>query len=121
MTEVNMASDFIPLHVACSRGHFDIVNSLIIEGADVNSCDSQGKSSLYLACFNKNAKIVQLLLEKGANVDNCNLLNLTCKYGNLEIVRLLTSHGADVNSCNEDGYSPLHFACEEGHLGIVQL
>lgn len=81
------------LHIACVKGHYDIVHHLIENGADISSCDHVGKSSLYLACA----------------------------YGHVDIVKHLLKKGADVNHCDNDSASPLYVACQEGHTSIVKL
>lgn len=69
MTQLNKASAFNPLHAACRWGHFKTVESLISKGADVNLCDTEGKSPLYFACVSENAQIVQYLLMNGADIE----------------------------------------------------
>lgn len=82
-----------PLHIACSKGHYDTVRQLINKGAVINACDKDGESSLYLAC----------------------------EYGHVNVVELLLSDGADVNLCDHDGASPLFIASQHGHDVIVNL
>jgi ankyrin repeat protein len=36
-------------------------------------------------------------------------------------VKLLLESAADVNAIQMDGQTPLHLACEKGHLDIAQL
>lgn len=54
-----------PLHISSSRGYSCIVKELIAKGADVNICDDEGLSPLYLACFSEHTEIVKILLEHG--------------------------------------------------------
>lgn len=37
------------------------------------------------------------------------------------LVHLLLDFGADINGTNDDGDTPLHLACDKGHLDIVDL
>lgn len=39
---------------------------------------------------------------------------------NFTAVRLLLKHGAEVNKLDEDGWTPLHAACAEGHSNIAR-
>lgn len=80
MTELNRASDFNPLHVACRGGHFKVVKSLISKGAAVNLHDTEGNSPLYLACFSENAQTVRYLLKHGADINTRSPLNMMCQF-----------------------------------------
>ncbi len=49
------------------RQHIDLVEYLIDElGCDINECDDEGRSSLYLAVERGSLELVQLLLKRGA-------------------------------------------------------
>jgi len=39
----------------------------------------------------------------------------------LEIVEYLAQNGANVNYKDEDGWTPLHWAVQNGHLDIVKI
>ena len=39
----------------------------------------------------------------------------------MEVVRLLIQHGADLAAQAKDGWTPLHWASEEGHVEVVRL
>lgn len=82
-----------PLHIACVGGHHATVRQLINKGADINSCDDNGKSPLYLAC----------------------------EYGHVNVVELLLGDEADVSLCDNDGASPLFIASQQGHDVLVNL
>ena len=47
-------------------------------------------------------------------------LGVAAAYGFHGIVQYLAEHGADLEKPNEYGESPLHVACREGHLSVVQ-
>ena len=40
---------------------------------------------------------------------------------NTNIVRALIKHGADVNAKGECGYTPLHMACQWGHVELAKI
>lgn len=48
-------------------------------------------------------------------------LNDYAFQGKLKKVRKAIKNGADVNLLDEEGYSPLHWAIQEGYLDIVRL
>lgn len=63
----------LPLHMAASRGFFDIANSLLLAGASVDSVDTEGRTALHDACSNSRHGIVELLLRHNFSVASlCN-------------------------------------------------
>ncbi|XP_065708102.1 protein phosphatase 1 regulatory subunit 27 [Patagioenas fasciata] len=40
--------------------------------------------------------------------------------GNLACVQLLVKYGADIHQKDEDGWTPLHMACSDGHADIAR-
>ena len=59
---------------------------------DMDHCDSQGRTPLYLAFDRGHIKIVELLLE----------------------------HGANVNMATGSGWTPFHFACFKTSTRLVE-
>uniref|UniRef100_A0A6A7G1V7 BRCA1-associated RING domain protein 1-like n=3 Tax=Hirondellea gigas TaxID=1518452 RepID=A0A6A7G1V7_9CRUS len=49
------------------------------------------------------------------------VLHVACVKGDDETVRRLLSEGANPNSQDHAGWTPLHEACQHGHLGIVSV
>jgi ankyrin repeat protein len=58
-----------PLLWALSRGHKDITDFLISEGADISKKTAEGDNALICAVWGGNARLVQLLIGKGFNVN----------------------------------------------------
>lgn len=82
------------LHAAVQvRGHNDVVELLLAEGAEVSATNSKGDTPLHLAA----------------------------QGGHTACVQTLIRHGADPNSVNAmDGDTPLHRAVRNGHVASVQ-
>ncbi|XP_053561861.1 protein phosphatase 1 regulatory subunit 27 [Bombina bombina] len=40
--------------------------------------------------------------------------------GNLDTVKLLVKYGADIEQKDENGWTPLHMACSDGHVHIAR-
>ena len=43
------------------------------------------------------------------------------RFGKTSVVRVLLEKGASVTAINNSGSTPLHLACEYGHLEIVKV
>ncbi|WP_185967348.1 ankyrin repeat domain-containing protein [Legionella israelensis] len=118
-----------PIWITCQQGHFDVVNRLIHNGANVDQARTDdGATPLFIACQKGYLDIARLLIEKGANVnqartdDGATPLFIACQKGNLDIARLLIEKGANVNQARtNDGATPLFIACQKGYLDIARL
>ena len=60
------------LLTAIQRGNFDMVKSLISQGADVNYATMDGNSPLTFAVYSGDMEIIKFLLEKGADPNKKN-------------------------------------------------
>lgn len=74
----------VPLHNACSYGHYEVTELLVKHGASVNVCDLWRFTPLH---------------EGSAK-------------GKYEIVKLLLKHGADPTKKNRDGHTPMDLVKE---------
>ncbi|PVD33506.1 hypothetical protein C0Q70_04762 [Pomacea canaliculata] len=81
--------------------HENIVNYLLLSGADVNEMSVDNETPLLLAAKCNNWSIVFLLLRHGARANICGL------------------DGLSVNAENCDGDTPLHLAAREGNWQLV--
>jgi len=121
------------LFFAIESGSLQIVQYLIEQGSNVNSCDSLGRTPLLIAierlkdvqCIN----IVQFLISKGANVEKGDTsdndfppLHASCRTGNKDVAKLLIKAGADINKRDGNlGWTPLHWAAASGVTDVVNL
>jgi ankyrin repeat protein len=98
------------LHIACQRGHLEIVNLFIAAGENINRPSTfvqwEGLTAFHMSITSDNVSIVNVLIAAGANInkppsgDRWNghtPLHLAITSGNLLIVRALIAAGADVN------------------------
>ena len=114
-----------PLILASKYGHIEIVKLLVSKGANLNTQDKNGWSSLHYAAWSS-AEIAQLLISKGADVDLRSVFGESPLFeyinmGNQEMAELLLSKGADINSKNNRGETPLHRAAGEGNKKMVDF
>ncbi|EFA11849.2 uncharacterized protein LOC103314755 [Tribolium castaneum] len=103
----------MPIHYACSGGHFTIVEVLIQNGATVNVCDNCGKMPIHYACSGGHFTIVEALIQNGAKVNVCDdrgktPIHYACQSESTEIVALLIQNGATVNAEDGEGILPIY-------------
>jgi ankyrin repeat protein len=100
-----------PLHFA-GRSSVEIVDALLVRGADVHRRDAKQKTALHSAAFNGNAEIIARLLAAGASIEARDdagetPLFIAAKRGGLAAVQTLVKAGADVNARRTDGANVL--------------
>jgi hypothetical protein len=75
----------------------DMVEKLLLNGADIAAEDKNGRTALYLATQYEHKAVVKLLLEKGADIsakdeEGWTAIDLASKEGHEVVVQLLTSY-----------------------------
>ena len=106
VTNVRNAADKTALRVGFFYRNYDILELLVIYGADVNLRDEKGRTPLFYA---QNPRLIQAMVDKGAD------LNATDNDGNSpiflaessETIHALARNKADVNFRNNDEETPL--------------
>lgn len=99
------------LFCASREGHFEVVKTLVLGGADVNLPDDLGNMPLHRAY---SLDVAAYLITKGSKVNAQNKIGKTAlhnasKYSE-RVVPLLLLKGADVDLCGELGITALHRA-----------
>ncbi|CAN4093151.1 unnamed protein product [Withania somnifera] len=81
------------LHDAAAVDRVDLMEILCLGYADIdlNSIDSQGRTSLHIAAI----------------------------HGHVEVIQFLVSVGSDTDMLDSEGWTPLHFAAHQGHVEAV--
>ena len=100
------------LHRAVLRGHMDIVDLLINNGANVNLKSESGDTALHYAAKKNHIDIVEMLLKNGADINITGYrglvpLHFAVTFDSVQLSEKLIIHGADVNVPNDDGQTPL--------------
>ncbi|WP_264729841.1 ankyrin repeat domain-containing protein [Wolbachia endosymbiont (group B) of Episyrphus balteatus] len=117
------------LHWAAENGYYEVVHSLLSNGAEINvKIDREDFTPLNAAVVGGHYDIVALFLEKGADIHTkatgkyagYTSLHFAAEKNHLDIVKLLLDYRADVNAKDDSGKTPLHNAAENGHLEIVK-
>lgn len=123
---VNQKNDYggTLLHYASGNEHFEMVQELINQGADVNVKRYDMITPLWLAVHRGYPKITQFLIAQGSDVNVCDdckvsTLHLASMNGDPEIVQELLNNGADTNIHDNEGKSPLDIAKTEEIKQII--
>ncbi|RZF38920.1 hypothetical protein LSTR_LSTR005167 [Laodelphax striatellus] len=104
---IKFSSDCVFL-AACAAGDKDEVERLLREGADIDTANVDGLTSLHQACIDDNLDMVEFLVERGADVnrgdnEGWTPLHATASCGFVSIAKYLIENGADVAVVNNDG------------------
>ena len=133
--------DQTPLHYACKYGHIDIVKYIALysdQECEIEATDMYQLTPLNYACLYRHRDIVEYLSSSMSNADPFlthfinytpaesnifrDFLFLACKVGHLGFVKLIVEdHKWNPDIYDEDQITPLHYACEKGHMDIVQF
>lgn len=99
MDQININGQFL---MAARAGQVDRLNTLLRDGAIVNSRDRNGDSALNMAAAKGSVPLVDALVKAGADVNLANLAGVTPLMGaafsaNAELVRQLVAAGAKID------------------------
>jgi len=106
------------LHWAALENHKDVVEFLVINGAEVNAKGNWDWTPLHVAARKGHKEIVKFLISNGADVnakegiDGDTALHLASYEGREEVINLLITCGAEVNAKNNKGKTPQDLAVE---------
>lgn len=115
------------LGIAASQTHYEVVQYLLEQGAEVDVQDQEYGTPLYIAAESGCLRVVRQLLEHRANLNltgglHRRPINAAAYYGHLEIVQLLLQKDIEVDPDEEYHYSSaLGAAARKGHDQIVRL
>ena len=121
------------LHVGAAYGHPNVVQAVLLMGAEIESRDAFGMTALHHASRNGYYLVVRLLLDKGCEVksrahEGYTALHLAAIGGDIETIKLLVARGAEVTAklyglrSDEDsiGDTALHLAAIRGNVDAVR-
>ncbi len=118
-------SDSTALEYAVLNSNREMIQVLLLAGADVNTRDKAGRTPLMLLGDDITADAVWDLINAGAKVnlrdeDGNTALIEAASCNNLEVLKVLLDAGAKVDAKNNDGETALMSAAEEGHVNNVR-
>ncbi|RNA45163.1 Fibronectin type 3 and ankyrin repeat domains 1 [Brachionus plicatilis] len=116
------------VHYAVDGGNADVLQWILLDGAEINKKDSLNGWTplLRAASVNASGEIARILLKYGAKVDaldkeNKNALLISTVNGNLAFVKTLIQHGANFNTKNNFGKSVYDLAVSMDRKAIVKF
>jgi len=117
-----------PLFYSLLLEKTDLLNKLILSGANINQQDKLGWTNLHHAVQRYNVPAVELLLKSGVNVETKDIYGNTslwravysCKEKG-DIIKLLLDSGADIKNKNDSGISPIELAETIANYNIIQF
>jgi len=114
------------LMACCERGHKEIVEFLLDNGAEIDKRARNGETALFWAVQECHLDIVSLLLQRGSNVniqkyDGATPLFLAVVCGDTRMVQLLLSSGATNDIRSKEGESPYDVAQQTGRAELEAL
>ncbi|KAL0633840.1 putative ankyrin-repeat protein [Maublancomyces gigas] len=115
--------NWIPLHWAAKNANLTMIKLLLNRGAEVDTRDHLGRTSLHLGSW-FGPEVVRFLLENGADTSARDMNGYTPLHTAVrhseEVMRILLEKGADVNAKDGNGSTPMHVAAKLSR-GIVDL
>ncbi|XP_067668170.1 putative ankyrin repeat protein RF_0381 [Haliotis asinina] len=109
---------------AARKGHRELVDLLVKEGADVKRVDDVGNNILHWACYGEHVPMVKHVLSRNmVDVDSLGQggrtpLMCAARHGNKSMFDLLVSKEG-LSLQDTDGNNILHLACYGGNMTIV--
>lgn len=111
---------------ATEAGDIQQLKSLLQQGAQVDTVNTNGESGLLVATHTNNIPMAKLFLQYGANVNLQDKIKdspflYAGAEGRTEILKLMIPHKPDYTLTNRFGGTALIPAAEKGHLANVRL
>jgi ankyrin repeat protein len=108
------------------KANLNLVNDLIVLGANLDWQDTYGWTALHWCASQNHPGIAKMLIDAGADLNIQSTAGRTalhwCAYKNHpEILGILIDAGADLNIQDTDGWTALHYCAMWNHPGILGL
>jgi ankyrin repeat protein len=121
-----------PLIAAAQNGHAEVVEALILHGADLNKPNKAIETPIFKAINHGNLAIVEILIKNGADINKADIMGFTPLHeavlsekspinNYIKIIQLLLDNGANINAKTNSGATPLHVAASRDNKDIIFL
>ncbi|XP_067661057.1 ankyrin repeat domain-containing protein 50-like [Haliotis asinina] len=115
-----------PLIIAGINGNKKVVELLMRNGANPSLRDGPGKNILHYICWGGDVEVLKYILslnkmdiDSRGERERTPLITAGLK-GHKDVVELLVENGADLSLTDKRGDNILHFACDKGHVKVVE-
>ena len=117
--------DWTKLHSAAALGRTELIELLLIKGANVRAQAKDGSTPLHLAVKRGQADAARFLLAHGADAaitdaQGSTPLHLAAEGTVVELIGELATHGTPLDALNGDGWTALHLAANRGHAEMTE-
>ncbi|MDP2204769.1 MAG: ankyrin repeat domain-containing protein [Alphaproteobacteria bacterium] len=119
-----------PLHRAAEQGRADLIETLVLQGLDLNARDSDGKTPLHLATAHDHLDAMRKLVSLGANPvqrdnDIVTPLHIAAERGHLPALDFLLTLpevrvGINQHAAYQTGFTPVMVAASKNHTEVIE-
>ena len=123
--DLAVADPDAPVADAAERSDLEAVRTLLRQGEDANTAQSDGMTALHWAASNNDLEIARTLLYAGATVrattrlGGYTPLHMASRAGHPEVAGALLEAGADPDAFTTTGVTAMHFAADADAPGVV--
>ena len=115
-TEDSAADSCTPLHLASANGQLASVDQLLKKHANIEAKQKDDMTPLHLACMSGHLAVVQKLITKDLSGDSI----ANNSFSDRLFGRFFSTNPANIEAKQKSDMTPLHFACQNGHLEVVK-
>lgn len=126
-TNINstIANGNTPLMHAARLGNADVLNALLLRGADPTLLNADSNGALWFACFSNSESCATALIKAGAPLDTQNINGATAliycaSAGKTPLVRLLLEAGANSVLMTLDDFTALELAANRECMKLLK-
>lgn len=115
------------LHTAAINGNLEMVQFLLLKGADMDTSDDDKRTPLFTAVECGAMPVVRALLTSGADINvRCSdqemtVVHMAVRKALSDILRTVTEYGADLDASDVDGCTALHIAARGNNVDAIKV
>ena len=109
---------YTPLHIVASEGHFQLIDTLVQHGAEVDARNDSFRTPLHIACLRGFLNVIQSLIQRKADInakdsENNTPTHFCAMYGHRHCLRFLASRQPYLLARNNEGRTPVDVAASK--------